>query len=196
MKTKEKLIQLEEDYDCITLYRNFDTKNLFKGIGRIPGSFDKEVLEFLKFTNGASIMDYCFLGIKNNKLGVNLDEFVLELWGTHDFLAGKIIPFMINSSGETFGFLLEGEGEKNPIVFHSNEFNEEEVLVISSSFNNFMSTFTEDVESTLVNSKDDIFVQIEIEKWPYKLDHWLSKDENLEEILKVFQVDKNGFLNL
>ena len=50
---------------------------------------------------------------------MNLDEFVLELWGKHDFLAGKIIPFMINSSGEKFGFLLEGG--KNLIVFNSNE---------------------------------------------------------------------------
>ena len=48
MTTKEILIQLEEEYNCITLYRNSDTKNLFKGIGRIPGNFDKEVLEFFE----------------------------------------------------------------------------------------------------------------------------------------------------
>ena len=54
----------------IKLYRNFDPKIILKHIGKITGEIDRQYVDFLLKTNGASILDYCLLGLKNDNLGM------------------------------------------------------------------------------------------------------------------------------
>ena len=50
----------------IKLYRDFNSNVILRNIGKITGEVDKQYVEFLLKTNGASILDYCFLGLKNH----------------------------------------------------------------------------------------------------------------------------------
>ena len=56
----EKLAQISP---YIKLYRDFNSNVILRNIGKITGEVDKQYVEFLLKTNGASILDYCFLGL-------------------------------------------------------------------------------------------------------------------------------------
>ena len=53
--------KLSKTSKYIKLYRNFDTKVILRNMGKITGEVDKQYIRFLMETNGASILDYCFL---------------------------------------------------------------------------------------------------------------------------------------
>ena len=73
----EKLSKLSQ---YVKLYKNYDAKIILRNMGKITGEVDKQYISFLMETNGASIMDYCFLGIKNNNLGMNVYDNMIDLW--------------------------------------------------------------------------------------------------------------------
>lgn len=118
MDCLQKLFALKASYPHDIILYPQDIKNLMKLPGRIPGNFDSQLLDFLKLTNGASILDYCFYGFKNNKLKIGFDENLMNKWVTFGHIAGSVIPFMSNSSGVNFGYLkdiiINGS---HPIVF-------------------------------------------------------------------------------
>lgn len=176
----QKLLKLSGYSKQIHLY-DADIKNALKGAGRIVGKFDTELLEFLKFTNGASVFDYCFMGFKNSKLGVDIDKCALELWASNKFLAGRFLPFMITSTSDNFGYLIDLYNDKgcHPVAYYSNIY--EGVHVIGSSFKNFMDTFLIDVEDTLNGSKENMIININKPDWPVDINHWLAKDKSLRE---------------
>lgn len=178
----EKLQSLSQHSDQIVFYK-VDAKNTLKGVGRVIGKFDPELLEFLKLTNGASIFDYCFMGFKNTKLGYDIDKYTGDFWMSNNRLAGHFLPFMITSTGDNFGYLIDvvdKEG-RHPIGYYSN-LTRDKVYMIGSSFGNFMKTFLIDVEETLKNNKGDFIVNIDRPDWPINIDHWLVNDEELRRL--------------
>ena len=197
MNNIEKVKILSEKHKEIVLYPDVKTKVLFSGIGRVPGTFNKELIEFLKFTNGASIMDYCMLGFKNRQLGTDIDKFVLELWGSNDCLTGKVVGFMINSTGDTFGYLIGSEFEtlsfKNPIVYN-NEQAPNELYVIGTSFNKFMNTFLNDVEQTILSSSEDLLLGVELPNWPIDVEHWKKNDVDLLSLYEEIGISSDGVI--
>jgi hypothetical protein len=123
------------------------------------------LLEFLKYTNGASILDYCFMGFKNPRLGVDLDKFMLSFWSSQQHFAGEVMGFVTTSASETFGYLInitDSEG-RHPIVYTTYD---EKLYLIGSSFNSFMQTFIQDLVDTLKNTKEAIPMEIEKNNWP------------------------------
>ena len=62
----------------IKMYRNFDPKIILKHIGKITGEIDRQYVDFLLKTNGASILDlslihiYTFNPIKTINMRLNL----------------------------------------------------------------------------------------------------------------------------
>jgi len=177
---KQKLDELSQKCRQITLYRNPDVKAIMKGIGRVPGKFDSQLLDFLQFTNGASIFDYCFMGLKNPKLGVDIDKFVAELWPANTMLANQFVGFMATSANSVFGYLIN-IGDPNgihPIAYSSND-DPERIHVIASSFRNFMEIFLRDVENTINSHPNGPLFQIDEPGWPIKIEHWISMDEQL-----------------
>ncbi len=195
----EKLEKLSVTNDSITLYKPLDLKNLYKGVGRTIGEFNKELLELLKITNGASILDYCLLGFKNNKLGTDIDKLVYELWSSNDNLAGTFIGFMLDNIGGTFGYLIGSEFEKlnyKPIGYSNPE--EPEILyIIGSSFRNFFLNFLDDVKYTIEsNDSTELLVNIEIENWPLDIDHWVQKDPELNKVFLEMGLKNEGILEL
>jgi hypothetical protein len=154
-----------------------------KGIGKVPGKFDTELLEFLKFTNGASILDYCFLGFKNHNLVADIDKFMLQCWGTNILLAGRFLPFMITSTGDIFGYLIDivDEFGRHPVLYYSDN-DHETFYIIGSSFASFMRTFISDLQEALNKNKEGLQLGIDQDDWPIDLTHWLEHDKRLKVI--------------
>jgi len=175
----QKLISLSNSSKQVVLYQS-DVKTIMKGIGKIMGKFDTELLEFLIFTNVASIFDYCFMGFKNTKLRVDIDKNALETWAANNRVVGHFMPFMITSTGDNFGYLMDIVDDKgrHPVAYYSNE-HTDDIVVIGSSFKAFMKTFLTDVEDTLNTSGEDFIIEINKSGWPVNIEHWLANDEIL-----------------
>lgn len=194
----EKLDLLSKNRN-ITLYRNPDTKKLYSGVGKVPGEFNKQLLDLLKYTNGAGIMDYCLLGFKNPRLGTSIDKFLMELWPSNNLLAGIFIGFMLDNIGGTFGYLFGNDCnflESNPIAYSKND-EPDKLYIIGSSFNSFFLNFLDDIVYTISeNSEDDLLISVEIEEWPTSVEHWLKRDNKLEDTHKKLNIEKDGVLIL
>jgi len=179
----EKLEILSKKSEQIVLYKNFEIKDLMKGVGKVPGIFDKDLLEFLKFTNGASIFDYCFLGFKNSKLGTGIDKLIPDLWESNPMLSSRFIPFMITSTSDVFGYLNNfSDGSRGHLIAYYNENYEDRLYVIGSSFEHFMSTFLIDVEKTLESSSEKFIYGIDDDDWPINIEHWMKNDLDLSQL--------------
>jgi hypothetical protein len=178
----EKLQALSLLSNQIILYKG-DVKDTMKGIGRVVGKFDSDLLEFLKITNGASILDYCFMGFKNKKLGYDIDKFMGDFWMSNNRMAGHFLPFMITSTGDVFGYLTDvvDMNGRHPIGYY-NSSRDETLSIIGSSFGNFMKTFLEDIEETLIKNESDFLLNIVKNEWPLAIDHWLENDDDLKEL--------------
>jgi len=142
----EKLSKIS---NYIKLYKNFDNKVILKNFGKITGEVDKQYIDFLMNTNGASILDYCFLGMKNNELGVNVYENIRELWQADNLLTFRFWGIVGTSGGENFGYLDKKDSVGNHFIgYYSNE-KPEHVYLVASSFKIFMNKFLKQIELTL-----------------------------------------------
>ena len=127
-------------------------------MGKITGEVDKQYISFLMETNGASIMDYCFLGIKNNNLGMNVYDNMIDLWQIDNLLALRFWGIMGTSNGENFGYLNKIDSNGNHFIGYYN-FNEPgQVYLVASSFEIFMNKFLTQVELTLGVDKNAIYI--------------------------------------
>lgn len=91
----------------IKLYRNFDPKIILKHIGKITGEIDRQYVDFLLKTNGASILDYCFLGLKNHNLGMNIYDNMRELWFLDCSLAMRFGVYAEQAVAKTLAILIK-----------------------------------------------------------------------------------------
>lgn len=142
----------------IKLYRNFDPKIILKHIGKITGEIDRQYVDFLLKTNGASILDYCFLGLKNHNLGMNIYDNMSELWFLDCSLAMRFWGICGTSSGENFGYLDKVDSSGNHYIGYYSTNEPEHVYLVASSFKIFMNKFLQQVESTLTIDKKAIYI--------------------------------------
>ena len=176
----KKLQDLSNSFPSdVILYPPQSLRDISKVLGRAPGNLNKDLLEFLKVTNGASILDYCFYGCKNNKLGMNLEKDSIEYWTSHNHIAGLLFTFMSTSSGEHFGYLIESIYGKQPIFFFTDD--PKDTALLASSLENFLNVFLDDCKESLINGED---VQIVSDGWPSDFDHWMQSDSDLGEMIK------------
>ncbi|GAB4043466.1 SMI1/KNR4 family protein [Spirosoma jeollabukense] len=176
----ERLNQLSLRYpEDITLYPHTKESHLkvVKGIGRIPDKFNPYLLEFLKFTNGASILDYCFMGFKNRQLGIDLDTYMLDFWFEHNRYAFAL-PFMRNTQKEHFCLWME-PGETFHSVVYIDMNVEGNPVPIASTFYHFIDTFVRDLADSLLKGET---LYITENHWPLNQAHWLKNDPNLEKV--------------
>jgi hypothetical protein len=174
-----KLVELSKQYPNDIVLYNQDVKSLMKLPGRIPGEFDNQLLEFLKITNGALILDYRFYGFKNILFSPSLDQNLKDKWYEWQHIAGTIIPFVGSSSNFGFGYLEKVPFEgSHPIVFFS-EFPEDTKL-IASGFDVFFDTFINYVELSLIEGNN---IEITIDNWPFNTDKLIQKDASLHKLI-------------
>ncbi|HEY5749431.1 MAG TPA: hypothetical protein VIU12_25360 [Chryseolinea sp.] len=180
---REKLLALRDKSKLITLYQNFDVNETLKGIGRVPGEFDAQLLDFLKFTNGASILDYGFLGFGHPKYGLDIDEHIEEMRQAKAMVTREFITFMITSSNDIFGYIRDlVDAQGNHAIAYNSLHRPQKVFVIASSFANFMKTFLNDVDDTLNAYPGKFLMNIKKNNWPVDVEHWLQHDPQLREM--------------
>ena len=147
---------LSTDPEKIKLFRSYGTMVVLKNMGKVTGGLDKEYMAFLMETNGASILDYCFLGFKNRELGLNLYENVMDFWQADNSLAMKFWAFAGTSAGDAFGYLdLKNKKGSHFIAYYTPD-QPEQVTVISSCFELFMRKFITEIQ-ILIQANDDSF---------------------------------------
>lgn len=186
MIDKDKLLDLANRYPKDIILYNQDVKNLMKLPGRIPGEFDTQLLEFLKITNGALIMDYRFYGFKNILFNPNFDQNLKDKWYEWQHIAGTVIPFMGSSTNFGFGYLdkISFKGS-HPIVYFS-EFPEDTTMV-ASSFDIFFNVFLNYVELSLIQGDN---VEINADDWPFNANKLSENDTSLLQLMESDVVKK------
>ncbi|GIQ57485.1 hypothetical protein Flavo103_06210 [Flavobacterium collinsii] len=152
----DRIEKLESHNPHIKLYKDFGKDIILKHMGKIIGEIDNQYINFLKFTNGASILDYCFLGLKNNKLGINLYENHAELWLMNYNLSQKYWGCIIDSTGNTFGYLDQRNESGDHYFGYYSIHESEKIYLVASSFKIFMNKFLMQIEETLKNNPEAI----------------------------------------
>lgn len=154
----DRIENLSKISQYIRLYRNYDAKIILRNMGKITGEVDKQYISFLMETNGASIMDYCFLGMKNNNLGMNVYDNMIDLWQIDNSLALRFWGIMGTSNGENFGYLNKVDSNGNHFIGYYNVNEPGQVYLVASSFEIFMNKFLTQVELTLEIDKNAIYI--------------------------------------
>ncbi|WP_330209347.1 SMI1/KNR4 family protein [Pseudomonas sp. AM4(2022)] len=172
---------LSTDPEKIKLFRSYGTMVVLKNMGKVTGGLDKEYMAFLMETNGASILDYCFLGFKNRELGLNLYENIMDFWQADNSLAMKFWAFAGTSAGDAFGYLdLKNKKGSHFIAYYTPD-QPEQVTVISSCFELFMRKFITEIQ-ILIQANDDSF-WIEDNTWMTSLEGSSVDDVELQDFL-------------
>ena len=172
---------LSTDPEKIKLFRSYGTMVVLKNMGKVTGGLDKEYMAFLMETNGASILDYCFLGFKNRELGLNLYENVMDFWQADNSLAMKFWAFAGTSAGDAFGYLdLKNKKGSHFIAYYTPD-QPEQVTVISSCFELYMRKFITEIQ-ILIQANDDSF-WIEDNTWMTSQEGSSVDDVELQDFL-------------
>lgn len=172
---------LSTDPEKIKLFKSYGTIVVLKNMGKVTGGLDKEYMSFLMETNGASILDYCFLGFKNRELGLNLYENIMDFWQADNSLAMKFWAFAGTSAGDAFGYLdLKNKKGSHFIAYYTPD-EPEQVTVIASRFELFMRKFIAEIQ-TLIQTNDDSF-WIEDNTWMTSQGEASVEDDELQKFL-------------
>lgn len=150
----DRLALLAERHPKIKLYRGQGAMVVLKNMGKVTGGLDRQYQAFLTETNGASVLDYCFLGFKNPELGLNLYDNIMEMWALDSLLAMKFWAFAGTSTGESFGYLARKNAHGSHFIGLYRESQPETVTVIASSFEYFLAAFIDKVETLLATGAD------------------------------------------
>jgi hypothetical protein len=197
---RDKLVGLRDKSKLITLYQDFDVADTLEGISRVPGEFDVQLLDFLKFTNGCTILGYGFLGFGHPKYGLDIDEHIEEMRLAKASVSGEVITFMVTSAHEIFGYLRDlVDAQGNHAIAYNSRHAPEKIFVVASSFENFMKTFLNDVDDTISAYPGKFLMDIKKKKnWPVDLEHWRQHDPQLGQMYDSGRVkeyfEKRGWI--
>lgn len=151
---------------------------IMRHIGKIPGEIDHEYLCFLKKTNGASILDYCFFGLKNNKLGSKVYNIMMDLWHGDNLLTLFFWGFSSTSTGEYFGYLNKKNEHGGHYIGYYSSDNPGKVYIIASSFLIFINKFISQIEAEIIN--DDKLLALQNNDWFMDLGKLIEDDAEIE----------------
>ncbi|HGU9882722.1 SMI1/KNR4 family protein [Citrobacter freundii] len=167
----------------ITLYTCFDKNTVIKHIGKIPGEIDADYVEFLKGTNGASILDYCFFGVKNNKLGGNVYNIMTELWLGDNDLALRFWGIAASSTGEYFGYLDKKNKSGGHYIGYYSSDKPGKVYLVASSFSIFMNKFITQIECEL--SRDSKIIGLNNNDWFMNIKSLITNDSEISDFVNL-----------
>lgn len=138
-----------------------DLKKLMRGLGNILGEVDSEYINFLKITNGISIFDICFLGIKNSKLyPANVYNEMLDLWYKNPYLSDKFWCFATSEDENYFGYLNKKNSKNNHYIGFYNSKDMESIYLISSSFDIFFNNFLLYISNKINYDENLMFIDL------------------------------------
>ncbi|NEN75793.1 SMI1/KNR4 family protein [Pelistega sp. NLN82] len=152
-----------------------DPIKIIKGVGNITGEINKQHVDFLKKTNGASILDYCFWGIKNSNLFPrNIYDEMSNVWYKNPLTSLSFWCIAGNSAGEYFGYIPQKDSKGNHFIAYLNKISSSEIHLVSSSFNIFMSKFLDEVSIKISDDEESLDID-----YSFFLDsHKIAKDDD------------------
>ena len=160
MNSLKTLIELSKSYPGqVVLYKgvNANMLRLIENHLELAEVMKKELIGLLTYTNGFSILDYCFMGIGNPKIA-----------SLNFFTPGELI--LIGTAGdEEFGIDFN-EGSR---IFYSNNdiYGKNHIQYIQGSLDEFLSLFFEKCEILLANFREeDIVLYLDDDGLPAGLD--------------------------
>jgi hypothetical protein len=187
---KEKFTSFQRRFpDAVKLYQPVTESQISKieeELGLSLEEIDPGWLEFLRYSNGASVLSYNFRGVESKKVSSisELNKTLLDIpiysWAKEHFLG-----FFGDASPMNIGFFREGNNVR--CVALLTELSDTCVLPIASNFENFVTSFLQDAALTL-NSWKPIsgkkFPYVISEEWPLDLKSWCKRDNVLRTMLK------------
>jgi hypothetical protein len=178
----KRLDKLATTSKYVKLYKNFDRNIIFENMLKIPGEIDNPYIDFLTITNGASILDYCFIGFKNTSLAIDLCANVTDLWKVDSFLSNRFWGCICDSIGNSFGYV-DKQNQFGGHYFGYHSMNDlRHIYLVASSFSIFMDKFLSQIEATVSKNKNAI--SFDNNDWFMERDALFKQDEEIEIFLK------------
>lgn len=154
-----RIERLSADREKVRVFRDHGTMVVLKNMGKVTGGLDKEYMSFLMETNGASILDYCFLGFKNRELGLNLYENVMDFWQADNALAMKFWAFAGTSGGDAFGYLDLKNRKDTHFIGYYTPTERGRITVIASCFELFMDKFLIEIQAAIQADAEAFWIE-------------------------------------
>lgn len=155
----KKINQLTTKSKYIKLYEENPLK-ILRGQGKIIGDIDELHLNFLKKTNGLSLLDVCFLGFKNTRLyPANIYDEMSYLWSKDCTTTLVFWCIAGNSVGEYFGYISKRNHNREHYIAYYNENKPGNIKIVSSNFNIFIYKLLLNVEEEI--TRDPNILEIE-----------------------------------
>lgn len=147
------LDKLSTSSNKVKLYKEFGPNVILHHCGKIVEEVDKQYIEFLKITNGAYILGWVFLGLKNRELSENVYDFMRNLYDDNYILCSQFWGFARNEKGQVIGYLKIKDARNNHFIGYYDPITPEEIFIISSSFNIFIEKFLVVAENALTSNE-------------------------------------------
>jgi hypothetical protein len=192
---REQLEQLKQAFpEAVKIYRSATDVEILQtqdALNLNISDIVSEWPEFLRYTNGASLLDYCFLGAMTTRIA-SISEVNLELWRFNPWAREHFLAFLGDSTGMGIGFVRQGQEVR--CIGYMREMYDMIVLPIASSFTSFISSFLEDVQVTLRTWKpqpgEEIPYEIKTQDlWPWDLKPFCERDPKLRAMLDSGSLD-------
>jgi hypothetical protein len=192
---REQLEQLKQAFpEAVRLYRGAIDAEILRtedSLNLKISEIASEWLEFLRYTNGASLLDYCFLGAMTTRIA-SISEVNLELWRFNPWAREHFLSFLGDSTGMAIGFVRRDQEAR--CIGYMREMYDTVVLPIASSFTTFISSFLEDVQITLRTWKPQLGEEIPYEiktqdLWPWDLKPFCERDLRVKAMLDSGSLD-------
>ncbi|SMB87930.1 hypothetical protein SAMN05660772_02772 [Pasteurella testudinis DSM 23072] len=137
-----------------------NTIKILKGQGSIIGEKDKLHLDFLKESNGLSLLDYCFWGFKNSHLyPTNIYDEMNFFWSKENMATFKFWCFAGNSAGERFGYINKKNSYGNHFIAYYSQLNPNYLQLIASNFNIFIVKFISDIDKQVNSDNSSLDIE-------------------------------------
>ena len=192
---KEQLDLLQQAFpQAIKIYQPATATQILQTeqlLGLKLSDVDPSWLDFLRLTNGASVLDYCIMGAMTSHIE-NIADANRRLWNLnlYDWLRKHFICFLGTSSPMMIGFVREGR--RTRCIAFLAELTDNAVLPIASSFETFVGCFLQDVETTLRTWKPllgEEWPYAISDTWPLELKSWYQRDPKLKTMLQEGVLD-------
>lgn len=187
---KEKFISLQKRFpEAVKLYQPATDSQISKmeeELGLSLEKVDPAWLEFLRFSNGASVFSYNFIGAESKKVS-SISDLNKMLWDIPIYYWAKehFLGFFGDASPMNIGFFREGNDVRCVALLA--ELTDACVLPIASNFENFVTSFLQDAEVALISWKPVSGKKLPYvisEEWPLDLKSWCKGDNVLRMMLK------------
>ena len=187
MDCLEYLKKINESSPHVSLRKGTNLTMILRSEHSLPGfTIPKELKEIYKFTNGFSILDYAFYGVRTSKY--NIESNTNSLWLANDLMKVDFIGLVCTTYGINIGFLEKVKSSTNEhIIAFNDDLMEEYLIIISTSFEKFIFRMFSFFEENPPEEENGFYFNNDA--WLYDMAWWLDNDSELVEMYRSGKLD-------